>query len=181
MATPGASGYTLDMTMDSAIFALTEFGVLQADTPQMISTARQLEQRLWVQTDIGGMARYENDYYHQVEKRDTTKVAGNPWFICTLWLARYRILRARTAAELSGGKQLIEWAAKRAFASGVMAEQLHPYSGEPISVSPLTWSHAAYISVVRAYADRAQRLAGAEPPPKQEPAFISVAAAPAIV
>lgn len=181
MAVPGPSGYALDMTMDSAIFALTEFGVLPADSPQMISTASQLEKRLWVQTDVGGMARYENDYYHQVEKLDTTRVPGNPWFICTLWLARYRILRARTGAELAGGRDLIEWAAKRAFPSGVMAEQLHPYSGEPLSVSPLTWSHAAYISVVREYSARAQRLAGAEPLVKAEPAFISPAAAPATV
>ena len=114
-------------------------------------------------------------------RRDTTRVPGNPWFICTLWLARYRILRARTGAELAGGRDLIEWAAKRAFPSGVMAEQLHPYSGEPLSVSPLTWSHAAYISVVREYSARAQRLAGAEPLVKAEPAFISPAAAPATV
>jgi GH15 family glucan-1,4-alpha-glucosidase len=160
MATPSTNGYTLDMTMDSAIFALTEFGVLAPDSPQMMSTVEQLERRLWVQTEIGGMARYENDYYHQVEKKDTAKVAGNPWFICTLWLARYRIQRARTIADLSGGRELIEWAAKRALPSGVMAEQLDPYSGAPLSVSPLTWSHAAYVSVVRDYCERAQRLTG---------------------
>jgi len=127
------------------------------------------------------MARYENDYYHQVEKLDTTRVPGNPWFICTLWLARYRILRARTGAELSGGRDLIEWAAKRAFPSGVMAEQLHPYTGEPLSVSPLTWSHAAYVSAVRAYCERAERLAGAAPVADPEPAFTVSSSAPATV
>ena len=39
-----------------------------------------------------------------------------------------------------------------------MAEQLHPYTGEPLSVSPLTWSHAAYVRAVRDYADRSARL-----------------------
>jgi len=39
-----------------------------------------------------------------------------------------------------------------------MAEQLHPYTGEPLSVSPLTWSHAAYVRVVREYLDRTAQL-----------------------
>jgi hypothetical protein len=32
--------------------------------------------------------------------------------------------------------------------SGVLAEQLNPITGEPLSVSPLTWSHATYIATV---------------------------------
>ena len=110
-----------------------------------------MQERLWVRTDIGGMARYENDYYHQVESRDTVKVAGNPWFVCTLWLARYQLMRARTVEELAPGLELLQWAADRALPSGTMAEQLHPYTGEPLSVSPLTWSHAEYVRTVREY------------------------------
>jgi GH15 family glucan-1,4-alpha-glucosidase len=158
MATPGPDGYTLDMTIDSSLFALTEFAILAIDSPYVQSTLRQVEERLWVQTDVGGLARYENDYYHQVETRDTKKVPGNPWFICTLWLARYHIMRAKSSAELARGRQLLEWAADHAFRSGVMAEQLHPYSGEPLSVSPLTWSHAAYLRAVHEYMVRAGRF-----------------------
>ena len=106
-----------------------------------------------------GTSAYENDYYQQVETRDTRKVPGNPWFVCTLWLARHRVLQARTPQELAKSRELIEWAAERALASGVMAEQLHPYTGEPLSVSPLTWSHAAYVRAVREYLDRANALA----------------------
>ncbi len=32
-----------------------------------------------------------------------------------------------------------------------MAEQIHPITGEPLSVSPLTWSHAAFVSRVERY------------------------------
>ena len=39
-----------------------------------------------------------------------------------------------------------------------MAEQLHPYTGEPLSVSPLTWSHATYVRAVREYIDRSGRM-----------------------
>ena len=146
MATPGPDGYTLDMTVDSSLVGLVEL------------TMRHVEERLWVHTDIGGLARYENDAYHQVERENTKEVPGNPWFISTLSLARYRLLRARTAEELARGLELIEWAARRALPSGVMAEQLHPYTGEPLSVSPLTWSHAAYVRVVREYLDRTAHL-----------------------
>jgi glucoamylase len=154
MATPGPSGYTLDMTADASIFGLALLGALPTDDPQVVSTLRQVESRLWVQTDVGGMARYENDYYHQVEKKDTTRVPGNPWFICTLWLARYRLQGARTQEDLAPGLKLLEWAAERAFPSGTMAEQLHPYTGEPVSVSPLTWSHAEYVRTVQEYIER---------------------------
>jgi GH15 family glucan-1,4-alpha-glucosidase len=158
MASPGANGYTLDMTVDSSLFGLVELGALAPDDPRVESTLRQVEERLWVQTDIGGLARYENDAYYQVEKADMKRVQGNPWFISTLWLARYRLLRANTPEGLARGLELIEWAAQRALPSGVMAEQLHPYTGEPLSVSPLTWSHAAYVRVVREYVDRTAHL-----------------------
>ena len=158
MATPDQKGYALDMTVDASLFGIVEFGMLQPDDPKVVSTVKQIEERLWVHTDVGGLARYENDYYHQIERNDTKKVPGNPWFICTLWLARYRLLLAKTHDELASGRELLEWAAKRALPSGAMAEQLHPYTGEPLSVSPLTWSHAAYVRAVREYVDRASRM-----------------------
>jgi len=157
MATPGASGYTLDMTLDSSLFGLVLLGALPPDDPQAVSTLQQVMDRLWVQTDVGGLARYQNDYYHQVEQRDTSRVPGNPWFVCTMWMARYQLMRAQTLEDLASGLKLLEWAAQRAMPSGTMAEQLHPYTGEPVSVSPLTWSHAEYVRAVREYIDRHSR------------------------
>jgi glucoamylase len=157
MATPEASGYTLDMTVDSSLFGLVMLGALPADDPQAVSTLRQVVDRLWVHTDIGGLARYQNDRYYQVERQDTSRVPGNPWFICTLWLARYQLLRAQTLEDLAPGLKLLEWAAQRALPSGTMAEQLHPYTGEPLSVSPLTWSHAEYVRTVQEYIHRHSR------------------------
>jgi GH15 family glucan-1,4-alpha-glucosidase len=74
-----------------------------------------------------------------------------------MWLARYQLLRARTLEELAPGLALLEWAAERALPSGTMAEQLHPYTGEPLSVSPLTWSHAEYVRTVQEYIERHSR------------------------
>jgi len=154
MATPTPTGYTLDMTMDSSLFGLVEMDVLPPNDPQFESTVRQVAARLRVNTDIGGIARYENDTYNQVETQKLDVAEGNPWFISTLWLARYHIKRG-AADDRAIGRSLIEWAAQRALPSGVMAEQLNPYTGEPLSVSPLTWSHAAYVAAVRDYLESA--------------------------
>jgi len=147
--------YVLDTTLDASLLGLVQFDALPADDPQLLATVRQVEERLRVRTDVGGLARYVGDSYQQVEKQDLAKVPGNPWFITTLWLALHRLRLARTPEDLAKGAELIEWAAERALPSGVMAEQLHPYTGEPLSVSPLTWSHAAYVHVFREYDARA--------------------------
>ncbi len=53
---------------------------------------------------------------------------------------------------------LLSWAAERALPSGVLAEQVHPYTGEPLSVSPLTWSHATYVTAVLELLDRRSEM-----------------------
>ena len=42
----------------------------------------------------------------------------------------------------------------------MLAEQVHPYTGEPLSVSPLTWSHAAFVSAVQHFARRSAAIRG---------------------
>ena len=110
--------------------------------------------QLWVKTSVGGLARYERDAYHQIEHDDLQNVPGNPWFICTLWWAQYLIARARSPEELKEPLQVLEWVADHALPSGVLAEQVNPHTGEPLSVSPLTWSHAAFVSAVLEYLEK---------------------------
>ena len=54
----------------------------------------------------------------------------------------------------------LEWCRDRGLDSGVLAEQFHPHSAEPISVSPLTWSHATVITVVMRYLLKHAELTG---------------------
>ena len=115
---------------------------------------------IWVAPTIGGMARYEQDYYHQVEKTNTAEVPGNPWAICTLWYAQWLIEKATSEEELREALPYIEWTLARAYPSGVLAEQFDPYTGHAISVSPLTWSHATVMIVVMKYLLRYARLTG---------------------
>ena len=142
-----------DMTMDAATWGLLQFGMFDPDDPEIVQTLDAVFDRLWVRTNVGGVARYENDYYHQIS-RDISNVPGNPWFICTLWRARYIIMRAQTPEDLEAALPLLHWVADRALPSGVLAEQVNPYNDQPVSVSPLTWSHAEYVTAFLEYLDK---------------------------
>ena len=152
---PGA--YERDLVIDSALHAVHQYGAFSPDDPRVMSTMRTVLSRLWVQTSVGGIARYENDYYFR-RVDNTQRVAGNPWPVCTLWQAQWFIGRAHTHADLATAMELLQWAARNAMSTGVMAEQIHPETGEPLSVAPLTWSHAEFVSTVLDYLDRRDRL-----------------------
>ncbi len=159
MATPLDDGtYRLDMTADSANAALFLFGAFEARDPLVEQEMRALRERLWVKTEVGGCARYERDYFHQVERERIGEVPGNPWVICTLWQAQHAIARAGDVGELREALPLLEWVLRRAHESGVLAEQYHPYTGQPIGVSPLTWSHATVVIAVCEYLRKLRAL-----------------------
>ena len=56
--------------------------------------------------------------------------------------------------------EYLEWTRWRAAPSGVLAEQYHPWSGQQISVSPLTWSHATLMTTVLQYRRKHAELSG---------------------
>lgn len=149
--------YEVDEVIDASLYSIYKFHLFEADDPRVISTMQQVEQKLWVKTRVGGVARYENDYYHRISN-DIAAVPGNPWFICTLWLADYFITRANNAAELKLALPIFEWTAGHSLESGVLAEQVNPYTNEPISVSPLTWSHATVVSTAIKYLEKLESL-----------------------
>ncbi|MCL4221674.1 MAG: glycoside hydrolase family 15 protein [Phycisphaerales bacterium] len=163
MAIPLEDGtYRLDLTADSANYALFAFAGLEPHDEMVSAEMDRIRERLWVQTEVGGFARYEHDYYHQVESNDIQRVPGNPWVICTLWQAQYLIARARTMPELRRALPLLEWTVHRTELSGVLAEQFHPYTGKPMSVSPLTWSHATYVIACAEYVRKFEQIRAAE-------------------
>ncbi|MEZ0267840.1 MAG: glycoside hydrolase family 15 protein [Phycisphaerae bacterium] len=149
--------FEVDEVLDASIYAIFKFHLFEADDPRVVATMQAIESKLWVKTRVGGVARYENDYYHRISN-DIAAVPGNPWFICTLWLADYYITRAKTPAELKMALPIFEWTAGHALESGVLAEQVNPYTNEPISVSPLTWSHATVVSTVIKYLEKLESL-----------------------
>lgn len=146
-----------DPTLDASLAGLFAFGLISPHDPHLEQTMEAIAGRLWCQTPVGGIARYENDYYYQMS-HDIERVPGNPWFICTLWLADWYIARAMSPAYLYRAQELIEWVVEHALPSGVLAEQVHPYTGQPLSVSPLSWSHGTFIATVLDFLAREQQL-----------------------
>lgn len=148
---------TPDRTVDASAFAIFHLGVFPPASAMVEGTMKAIRERLWVQTEVGGIARYENDAYHRISE-ETARVPGNPWLVCTLWLAEHAVARAASVAELQSALDLVRWARAKAPPSMILPEQINPYDGQPLSVAPLTWSHAQVISVVRGYLDALHRL-----------------------
>lgn len=148
-----------DLTPDMSIAAVWLLGVLPPGDPRVASTMRQLEQTLTVKTATGGLARYTNDNYQGV--MDTSAdMPGNPWIITTLWSAQWHISLAKTVTDLERARQILDWVLRHASPSGLLAEQLHPHTGAPLSVAPLTWSHAAFVETVLRYLEKEREIIG---------------------
>lgn len=149
---------TKDYNMDSSISGLFEFGMFDANDVLIGNTMKLMHQKLTIPTSVGGLARYEDDYY----QRASYDVTGNPWFICSLWMADYYIAIAQNEAEMQPALDIMQWCYDHKLNSGVLAEQVHPFTGAPLSVSPLTWSHAAYVTTMLRYVAKQQTFRVAE-------------------
>ncbi|HSG32407.1 MAG TPA: glycoside hydrolase family 15 protein [Thermodesulfobacteriota bacterium] len=146
-------GYKLDEVIDISLLSLVTLGVFDAKDPRMIETAKAVREELWLKTPVTGCARYQGDVYQRAD--DSPKdIPGNPWFISTLWLAEYFIDQAENHEQLHATLPYLEWCGKNALPSGVLAEQIHPVSGLPLCVSPLTWSHSAFVWTVLRYVEK---------------------------
>ncbi|MEA3546379.1 MAG: glycoside hydrolase family 15 protein [Thermodesulfobacteriota bacterium] len=149
----GSGDWEQDLTLDASLMGLWYFGMFPADHEKIRATMEAVKERLWVKTKVGGLARYEDDYYHQVSD-DVANVPGNPWFVSTLWLAQWLIAIAESRKDLNQSLEILNWATAGTLSSGIMAEQIHPYTNAPLSVSPLTWSHATFVKTVGEYLQR---------------------------
>ena len=136
-----------DPTIDASMFGIFYFGCFPIDDPMVAGTMQAIEEALVNKTEFGGVSRFERDGY----MRTSESVVENSWFICTLWLADYYIAKAKSKDDLVKALEILEWVTRRALPSGVLAEQIDPVTGSPVSVSPLTWSHSTFIATVLSY------------------------------
>jgi GH15 family glucan-1,4-alpha-glucosidase len=156
-------GHRVDEVVDASLCGLFLFGMYEASDPRIIRTMGTLREKLTVRTTVGGLARYEGDAYQRSVPAEDGNVPGNPWFISTLWLAQWQIARAQSPEDLQPALEALTWVAQRALRSVVMAEQVHPYTGEPLSVSPLTWSHSTFVQTVLEYVEKLSSFSRAAP------------------
>jgi oligosaccharide amylase len=142
--------FEADTIIDASMFGIFYFGAFDVDNELVENTMKAIERNLWVKSEIGGVARFNGDSYMRISNEFTE----NAWFICTLWLADYRIAVAKKKSDLKGVIEILEWTAKNALESGVLAEQVNPFDGSPVSVSPLTWSHSTFVATVVNYLEK---------------------------
>lgn len=138
----------------SSIYGIFQFKVLPPDDERVVSSIEMLKNKLSVQGAIGGYCRYEGDDYYRV----SDDVPGNPWFIISLWLAEYYIACAQSKEDLKPAVEIFEWVADHALETGILSEQMHPHTGEPLSVAPLTWSHAGFVIAINKYLEKLDAL-----------------------
>lgn len=124
----------------SSLYGPYMFAKLPLDDPRMVSTLKQVEKRLFNTSPIGGVIRDEHDGYF-LEK---SKYKGNPWIVCTMWLAQYYI----SLGKREEAQTLLEWAMARAQKSSALSEQFDPETGFALGVTPLVWSHAEMINTL---------------------------------
>lgn len=87
-----------------------------------------------------GLPRYEYDEYHRID----THSLGNTWVITSLWLAQYSL----EVHDQPQAMAILDWLDRNVGAANMLAEQIDPSSGAPLSVSPLVWSHAEYMATL---------------------------------
>ena len=135
-----------DDTLDiSSLYGPFMYARLPLKGEQMSRMLEAVKQQLFNTSPIGGVIRYPGDGYFLGKPQ----YGGNPWIVCTLWLAQY----FNAIGEVEEAEKLLDWAKERTLPSGVMSEQFDPETGAPLGVAPLVWSHAEFVNTVLDVAD----------------------------
>ncbi len=148
-----------DMVLDASLWALTYFGMFDPNDPRIVATMEAVQSALTVPGDHGGLARFEGDTYQLRNAEPAHPAMGNPWPLCSLWLAQYQLLQAKDLGDLKAPLAILEKVSKSALPSGVLAEQIDPSSGEPAGATPLTWAHGTAVLTVLEYLRTKAQLA----------------------
>jgi glucoamylase len=144
-----------DDTVDvSSISGIIKYGVLPIDDERVRFSLAKTEKTLRTKSEIQGVVRYENDIYY----RDEDGTESNPWIIATLWMTQALIMSAKDEDDLMKVRQDLDLVASYALETGVLPEQLDPHTGEPLSATPLTWSHAEFVLTVIQYLDKLEEF-----------------------
>jgi GH15 family glucan-1,4-alpha-glucosidase len=126
-----------DDTLDiSNLYGPYMYANLPITDPRLQSTFEYVQKELTNTSPVGGVIRYPDDNYFLAK----SQYKGNPWIVCTMWLAQYYA----ATGQVDQAKGLMRWAQDRKLPSGILSEQFDPDTGYAISVAPLVWSHAEF-------------------------------------
>jgi len=129
-----------DDTLDaSSVYGVVTFGLFAASDPEVTAACGTYEAYYDIVAGRPTIAgRYENDNYNRAEGANK----GNPWYITTLWQAQLDL----QLGEKERARITIDWVANQMLGTGVLPEQFNPFTLKFVSVAPLTWSQAEFMS-----------------------------------
>lgn len=131
----------VDRTIDmSSVFGAFMFGLFPTDGHEISRAFASVKKAFNFSLDQPGLPRYENDNY----RREDSSIQGNWWYIASLWLGQYAI----ETGDHETADAVLSWVTSQAAATGVLSEQVNPQNGQIVSVAPLTWSQAEYVSTL---------------------------------
>lgn len=131
-----------DETIDaSSIYGAFMFGLFPMDSAELKSSVDAFFHAFpTAEKGIVAYPRYEYDNYRRIDPESK----GNWWFITTLWMAQYSL----AIGEQDLAQSVLSWVLSVNIKTTVLAEQINPADQTIISPSPLTWSHAEYLSTL---------------------------------
>lgn len=130
-----------DDTLDtSSIYGSFMFGLFAVDSEETKAAVLAAEQLFAISDDSLGAPRYENDGY----RRSSDSSRDNLWLVTTLWLAQYHL----ETGNRDRAERALKWVRDKAWSTGVLPEQIDHVTLDEVSVSPLTWSQAEYVSTL---------------------------------
>ncbi len=150
----GVAVKRLDVIDASSLFGLWYYEVLGRSDPMLIGTQEATERSLHLKAGIGGFIRYQNDQYY----KDSSIEISNPWIVTTMWELQRKLNNAGEMDELIGLSKEFNWITDRLKTYPVMAEQYHPYSGHPLSATPLAWSHAIFVETILVFISKMEEI-----------------------
>jgi len=130
-----------DDTIDiSSVFGAFMYGLFPIGSEQLQASIDTLSRTFDIDAGQIGLPRYQNDNYRRVSE----DVTGNWWPVATLWMAQYYLETNQAEKALKA----LDWVRDHSAETSIFPEQINPLTGEPLSVAPLTWSHAEYIATL---------------------------------
>lgn len=129
-----------DTIDSSSVYGVFMYGLFPLGSEEVASAVQTLEAAYGVSENTPGVPRYQNDGYH---RKDPNSL-GNWWIITTLWMAQYY----GVINQPDKARAILQWVQSHAETSGILPEQIDPNDGSFVSVAPLTWSHAEYLSTL---------------------------------
>lgn len=127
----------VDRNVDASLLGLVwPFEIVKPDDPRMINTLKKMEKEIVI---LGGVHRYENDYY---DGEGSGKEGSGAWPLLNFWMSIYWYLRDNKEKA----EKYFNWVLERLDKDGYgnyIPEQI--FEDDRRGVYPLAWSHAMFV------------------------------------